>query len=162
VAGTIDAPRVNGKAFEWGSIRIKLVSQEIIGITALDFGQKRERVALYGTGRSRAPIGFTSGKYSTENGKMTIWSHTYRDLIEELASRAPDKTSYGDVTFNIFAHLEEPGEKPLRHELYECAITSESTSYQEGTEPLKQDIGLFIMYVKTNGKTLFNNSQKRY
>jgi hypothetical protein len=159
---TIDAIRVNGNIFEWGSIRVKIRGAELIGFYEISYGHKRERQAVYGAGKHHAPIGVTRGKYSVENGKLGVWKHAARDLRKYLAQYAPDKKSYGDVEFNIIAEYIDYGQESITEELLRCYIVSENDSHSEGTDPLKEEIGIFITVAKKNGLTLFDNSDRRF
>lgn len=154
-----DQIRVNGNQLDWGSIVIKVQGEEFYGFTAVSHSQKRERTKAYGTGKHRAPRGRTRGKYSAE-GKITGWKGSVEALREYLASLSADGQSYGDVEFQVVIQYIEADEKPITEELVDCVIASEDASHEENTDPLKEEIGLDVMYIKKNGRTLFDNSDK--
>ncbi|AKT38254.1 hypothetical protein [Chondromyces crocatus] len=154
-----DAIRVNGNQYDWGSIKVKILGEEFYGFTAVSHSQKRERAKAYGFGKHRAPRGRTRGRYSAE-GKMTGWKSSVEALRAFLASQSPDGTNYGDVEFDIVIQYIEPDETPITEELFQCVVASEDASHEENTDPLKEEIGLDVMYIKKNGRTLFDNSDK--
>lgn len=152
-----DAIRVNGNQYDWGSITIKIAGEDYTGFTAVSHSQKRERGKAYGTGRHHAPRGRTGGKYSAE-GKITGWKGSVQALRAALAGQASDGVSYGNTVFQVVVQYFEDDETPITEELVDCVIASEDASHEEGTDPLKEELGLDIMYVKKNGLTLFDNS----
>lgn len=151
-----DAIRVNENQYDWGSIVIKVDGEPYYGTTAVSHSQKRERSKAYGMGRHRAPRGRTRGKYSAE-GKITMWKSSAQALRAALAASA-GTNSYGDKVFQIVIQYIEADETPITEELVDCVIASEDASHEENTDPLKEEIGLDIMYIKKNGLTLFDNS----
>lgn len=151
-----DAIRVNGNQYEWGSIVIKIDGDEYHGTTAVNHSQKRERTKAYGTGRHHAPRGRTRGKYSAE-GKLTMWKSSAQALRQALANSV-GTNSYGDKVFQVVIQYIETDETPITEELVDCVIASEDASHEENTDPLKEEIGLDVMYIKKNGLTLFDNS----
>lgn len=157
-----DSIRVNGNQYGWGSIKVKVGDDEFYGFTAVSHSQKRERAKAYGTGRHHAPRGRTRGKYSAE-GKLTGW----KGSVEALRAKLDDGNgNYGDTPFLVTIQYFEPappeggGETPITEELVECVIASEDASHEENTDPLKEELGLDIMYIKKNGRTLFDNSDR--
>lgn len=154
-----DAIRVNNNQYDWGSIVIKVDGDEFHGFTAVSHNQKRERSKAYGTGKHRAPRGRTRGRYSAE-AKITAWKSSVEALRAKLASLSPDGSSYGDVVFQVVVQYIEADETPITEELVDCVIASEDASHEENTDPLKEEIGLDVMYIKKNGRTLFDNSDK--
>lgn len=152
-----DAIRVNDNQYDWGSIVIKVDGDEFYGFTAVSHSQKRERSKAYGTGKHRAPRGRTRGRYSAE-GKITGWKSSIQALRKKLAALSPDGKSYGDAVFQVVVQYIETDEEPITEELVDCVIASEDASHEENTDPLKEEVGIDIMYIKKNGLTLFDNS----
>lgn len=153
-----DPIRINGNAYEWASIEIKINGDVFHGFTTCNYGHKRERSKVYGTGRHRAPRGRTSGKYSAE---ATIGGSldTCQALRDTLAALAPDGVSYGDVVFQLIVQFIEQGQNPVTVECVDCVIAAEESSNEEGsTEGSAESMPLDVMYLKKNGKTLFDNS----
>jgi hypothetical protein len=152
-----DAIRVNDNQYDWGSIVIKVDGDEFYGFTAVSHSQKRERSKAYGTGKHRAPRGRTRGRYSAE-GKITGWKSSIQALRKKLAALSADGKSYGDAVFQVVIQYIEADEEPITEELVDCVIASEDASHEENTDPLKEEVGIDIMYIKKNGLTLFDNS----
>ena len=154
----IDTIQVNGNQYSWGSIILKVGDDRLYGFTGISFGDKRTRVKAHGSDKSGAPRGRSRGKYETDEGKLTGWKSSIQALRAALAAQAADGVSYGNTEFNITVQYIEDDETPMTVELIRCTIAGDTTSDEEGPDPLKDEIGLDYMYVKRNGLTLFDNS----
>lgn len=149
---------INGSQMSWGSVVLKLDAERFTGITALSFGDKRERVKAYGMGRSHAPRGRSLGKYTVEPVKVTAYKASLQIFREALASRAPDGVSYGDVEFQIVAQYIEGDERDITVEIDRCVWSSNTSSDEENPDPLKEDAEFDAMYIRRNGFALFASS----
>lgn len=150
----IDAIQINGNQYDWGSIIIKIEGDDIYGVKGLKYSQKRERTKSYGAGKHHAPRGRSRGKYSAEGG-ITL----HKSTAEELRAKLDDGTgNYGDKEFMVVAQYIEKDETPITVELFRCVIGNEDSSEEESPDPLMEELGLDIMWIKKNGRTLFDNS----
>lgn len=151
-----DEIRVNGNQYSWGSIIIKLDGGRYYGFTGISYADKRERVKAYGLGRHQAPRGRSRGKYTVDPIKLTGWKGSVQELREALAVFATDGVSYGDVEFEVVVQYVETGEKPMIVVCERCVITGNSTSDEEGSDPLKEELELDCMLIRRNGLVLFD------
>jgi len=150
-----DKLRINGNQVSWGSLILRREDGSVItGFTGLNYSQKRERVKGYGAGRHHAPRSRSRGKYSAE-AKITCWKST----AEEIRASLDDGTgNYGDTEFMLIADYAEADEVPITVELFGCVIGGEDDNDEEQPDPLKEEIAIDVMYIKKNGRTLFDNS----
>lgn len=155
-----DEIRVNGNQLSWGSIEVQLDGERYHGFTAIGFSDSRERVKAYGLGRHHAPRGRSAGKYSVEPVSLTGWKSSVQALRAALAERAPDGTSYGDVVFQVVVQYTEADETPITVELEDCVWSKNTTSDEEGPDPLKEEIELDCMRIRRNGLVLFSEAQQ--
>jgi hypothetical protein len=154
-----DQIRVNGNQFNWGSIIAKVDGERFYGFTGITYADKRERVKAYGMGRHQAPRGRSRGKYTTEAVKLTGWTGSVQELRAKLATLASDGVSYGDVEFEMTVQYIETGEQPMHVELERCVISGNSTSNEEGADPMKEEVEIDVMLIRRNGLTLFDSRQ---
>lgn len=154
-----DPIRVNQNQLSWGSIRCIIDGNPITGFTAISFADKRERVKAYGMGRHHAPRGRSAGKYTTETVKLTGWKSSVQNLIAQLAERAPDQASYGNVEFTIMVIYSEPSEPNIDVMITGCVITSQSAADEESADPLKEELEIDCMAIRRNGLTLWDNTE---
>ena len=153
-----DELRVNGNLYSWGSIEVKVDGERYFGFTSIGYSDSRERVKGYGMGRAQAPRGRTRGKYSVEPVTLTGTKGSMQTLRKALAD-AGDGESYGDTVFQIVVEYFESEENPITVELEDCVWTKNTTSEEEGPDPLTEDIEIDCMRIRRNGLLLFDNSE---
>lgn len=154
-----DQIRINGNQLSWGSIKVKLDGQPYYGFTSLTYGDKRERVKAYGMGKHQAPRGRSRGKYSTDPVKLGGPKSSIQALREALAAKSEDGVSYGDVEFEVIAQYFESSELGITVQCERCVFVANSSSEEEGADPLKEEIELDTMKIYRNGLTLFDSSE---
>ena len=153
-----DEIRVNGNQLSWGSIVVKVEGERFTGFTAISYGDSRERVKAYGMGRAQAPRGRSRGKYATDPVTLSGWKSTMQELRSTLANLG-DGESYGDTIFEIQVEYTEADDQPVSVTLEDCVWTKNTTSEEEGPDPLKEDIELDCMRIRRNGLVLFDNTE---
>lgn len=154
-----DEIRVNGNLHSWGSITAKIAGDPYYGFTAISYGDTRERVKAYGMGRHHAPRGRSRGKYTVEPVQLTGPKGTVQQLRQALADQSADGVSYGDVEFQVVVQYIEPDDTPITVELEDCVWVKNTSSEEEGTDPLSEDIELDCMKIRRNGLVLFDESE---
>jgi hypothetical protein len=154
-----DQVRINGNQFSWGSIVLKCDGDRFYGFTGVSFADKRERVKAYGMGKHQAPRGRSRGKYSVDPVKLTGWKSSIQELRAALALQAEDRISYGNVEFTIVVQYVESGENPMTVELERCVLVGNSSSDEEGADPLKEELEIDCMMIRRNGLVLFDASE---
>jgi hypothetical protein len=154
-----DAKRINGNMHSWGSIVLKIGNERYTGATGIDYGDKRERVKGYGTGRSHAPRGRSSGKYTTDPVKVTVAKGSAEEIRRMLALLAPDGVSIGDVAFPITVAFFEDGDVPMSVLIEDCVLITDQSSHAEGADPLSDTLEFDCMRIWRNGKALFNATE---
>lgn len=155
-----DQIRVNGNQLSWGSIEVQIDGERYYGFTGIGFADSRERVKAYGIGRHQAPRGRSRGKYSVEPVTLTGLKASVQELRAALAERAPDGVSYGDVVFQVVVQYTEPDETPITVELEDCVWVKNTTSDEEGPDPLKEEVELDCMRIRRNGLVLFSEASQ--
>lgn len=153
-----DEIRVNGNLHSWGSIVVKVDDERYYGFTSINYSDSRERVKGYGMGRHHAPRGRSRGKYTTEPVQITGHKGSVQQLRKALAD-AGDGESYGDTEFQVIVQYIEDDDTPITVELDRCVWTKNTSSEEEGPDPLTEDFELDCMLIRRNGLTLFDNSQ---
>jgi len=154
-----DQIRVNGNLHSWGSIVCKIGGERFFGFSAIKYADSRERVKAYGMGRHHAPRGRSRGKYSTEPVMLTGEKGSIQLLRKALADQASDGKSYGDVEFQIVVQYVESDDTPITVEIEDCVFTKNTTSDEEGPDPLKEEIEIDCMRIRRNGLVLFDESE---
>lgn len=148
--------RLNGSVFSATSCSWKIALAPFVGITALDYENKRERKQVFGSNRGIGPLGKTSGKYSVGNTSITMLRSSYQRLIELLTPLGAG--SYGDAIFPILATYSEPlsGVPPIVVDIQGCVIVNEKDSYAEGIDELLTTVDIMADTLTRNGLRLWS------
>jgi len=83
----------DSKQYAWCDISIAFGGRILIGVTEVEYAEKREKVLLYGRGCK--PHGVAAGNYSYE-GKMSLW----QSELEAMTRDAPSKDILG-LSFDL-------------------------------------------------------------
>jgi len=153
-----DQIRINGNIHSWGSIKVKVAGEQYTGFTKVGFGDKLTRVLAYGMGQHQAPRARSRGKYEPEPVKLGGPPGSLQILRAALASHSTSGTSYGTVECEIVIQFFESGDTPITVECGGCTWASNSSSHEDGADPLSEDVEFTCMVVRRNGLVLFDDS----
>lgn len=154
-----DQKRINGNLISWGSIKVKVDGETFYGFTSLSYEEKRERGFGWGMGRHHAPRGRSAGKYTPGPVKLGGPKSTMFALRKQLATKATDGVSYGNVEFEIVAQYIESNEDPITVEINQCVVVGKTVSEEESIDPMKEEIEISCMRIRENGLTLWDNTE---
>lgn len=151
--------RLNGTPYSATSCSWNIALAPFVGITALNYSEKRERKLVHASRKDGTPLGMTSGKYSVDACSFTMLRSSYQRLIEILTPLGLG--SYGDAEFPIVATYSEPkallaGVLPITIAIQGCRITGVKDSYQEGIDELVTEVDLMAMAITRNGLRLWS------
>lgn len=157
-----DVQRINGNAYSWSSVVIKLDSQRFYGVTSLTFADKLEVGLGYGQGRHFAPLARTGGKYSCDDTKIVMRTSSFSDFAEYLATRAPDGISIGFAEWTVDAQWVEPAQlalSPMQAVLNRCRLIGVNQTQEQNTDETTVELTVSVMWILRNGLTLFDSSR---
>jgi hypothetical protein len=157
-----DIQRINGNAYSWSSIVIKLDGQRFYGITSINFNDKLEVGYGYGQGRHFAPLARTGGKYSCDETKIIMRTSSFADFLAYLKTKSPDGTSYGFAEWTVDAQWVESDQlalSPMHSILNRCRLTGVNQSQEQSTDETTTELAVSTMYIVRNGATLFDSSR---
>jgi hypothetical protein len=155
-----DQIRINGNLMSWGSIILKMANgNTYTGITGVSYADKRERVKGWGQGRHHAPYGRSSGKYTPDPVKITVYKHVANAIRKDLAAQSPDGTSYGNTVFEIAIQYVEFSLASGSVDIQQCVLVGNSSNEEENPDPLKEELEIDCMRIKRDGLTLYDVSQ---
>lgn len=113
---------INGKAYDWGDISVKLPGLEIEP-QEISYDDELEKDLVYGKGQQ--PRGYGEGNYKA-NGKMSLLKDDFDDLVEYCKRQGVA--------------------------LYKLVIPKIVISYANGTQRTKTDVLNTVTITKTNHK----------
>jgi len=79
--------------------------------------------------------------------------------LRKALADAGDGENYGDVEFQVVVQYIESDDTPITDELDRCVWVKNTSSHEEGPDPLTEDFELDCMLIRRNGLTLFDNSE---
>lgn len=154
-----DAKRINGNIVSWASIRCTIGGEIFYGFMSVNYGDKRDRVKVYGMGKHHAPRARTRGKYSTDPVKLKGPKSTIESMRQQLALQSVDGVSYGDTEFPISVQYLEVGDTDMFVDIDRCVYIGTASSEEESPDPLTEEIEIDCMSIRRNGLTLFDSSE---
>lgn len=153
-----DSVYINANLFSWHSTILKIGDENFSGFDNITYAQRRVRGKGWGMSRSGRPRGRTSGKMETDPIKLKGMADTCQLVRAYLQSIASDQTSYGNVIVPISLQLFEPNLGEIFRLFKDCVLTEENGSHEEGSDPTKDELSFDVMWIETNGGTLFDSS----
>ena len=153
-----DPVRINGSLFSWSSVEFHIGDERITGVTAVEYGDNRERASAYGMNRSHAPIGQSHGKYQTDPVKVTVWKHTAKAIREALARATAG--GFGNAEFTIVVQYTETDLGSVVDTIRRCTLAKQASKAEENPDPLKEDIEFKCLSILWNGESLFDSSSE--
>jgi hypothetical protein len=157
-----DRVYINGKLFSFHSSILKIGDEPFSGWTSMSYSQKRTRGKGFGASRSGRPRGRTAGKMETDPLKIKFYSDSAQDVRQYLQDLSPDLISYGETVLPISLQLYEPSLGEIFRLFKDAVLMTEPGSVEEGTDPTFEELEFDIMWIETNGGTLFDSTQLRF
>lgn len=156
-----DQQRINGNAYSWSSIVLKIDGDRFYGFDSITYGDTRERTKGYGMGRSHAPRSRTSGKYIPDPVTLSGDKDAIRELRKKLAASSESGKSFGNTKFEIVVQYIEEDNSPMTDTLESCVMIKGTGGGEEGSDALSNDIEIDCMLVRWDGLTLFDDTQQQ-
>lgn len=149
---------INGQAYDWESIEIRLPHGALIDVQAIEYSDELSGSPVYGKGRK--PRSFGRGRYSAK-GKLTLLREEHDAILAHVdtvnAERAQGgKKRIGILTlplFPIVASYANDDKPTLTDTLPECQFTTQGTGLKEGDEAATVELE-FVCYspIEWNGR----------
>lgn len=137
---------LNNAIPSWVDLRLKVDGAEIVGMTAVSFGDKIEDEMVYGAGRF--PRGRTRGKYTTDDCSISV----HQDTLTEIIGRFGD--GWGDKLFEVVEQISLPGGAIATTVLEQCRFKGAPGGGEEGTSAIVRELPFSTMRIKRDGKYL--------
>lgn len=131
--------KVNGKAYDWGDVDVKLPGLAI-QVQEISYDDEQDMEEVYGSG-SR-PRGYGTGNYKA-SGKMTLLRDDYNDLLGYC--RAKGVPFYKMEIPSIIVSYASEGDRTRIDELKKVKFVKRSNKAAQGDKSLTVDIDLMIV-----------------
>lgn len=130
--------KVNGKAFDWGDVDIKLPGLNI-QIQEISYDDELEKELVYGSGSK--PRGYGRGNYKP-SAKMSMLRDDFEDLLDYCKKN--NKSLYTLEFPKIIVNYADEGGKTKTDVLNKVSISKTSNKASQGDKSLKVDLDLFV------------------
>lgn len=131
--------KVNGKAYDWGDVDIKLPGLAL-QVQEISYDDEQEMEETYG--RGSRPRGFGTGNYKA-SGKMTLLRDDYDDFLAYCKARG--MAFYKTEISSIVVSYANEGGRTIIDELKTVKLVKRSNKAAQGDKSLTVDIDLMIV-----------------
>lgn len=135
-------PNINGRSYDWASLRAQMLGQTIIGITALSYGMKQEKVNNYGAGVNPVSRGY--GKREPE-ASITLEMKE----VERIMAALPPGGSLVDIPpFPIVSSFVNSSNQLVTHTLHNCEFTGQKRELKTGDTSIEVELPLILSHIE--------------
>ena len=135
-------PLVNGRAYDWASVVLQLLGQTVIGVTAISYGHKQEKVNNYGAGVNPVSRGY---------GKREPTASITLEMkeVERIQAAVPAGGSLLDIApFPIVISYVNDSNQLITHTLHACEFTENKREVKTGDAEIQVELPLVISYIE--------------
>lgn len=131
--------RVNGKAYDWGDVDVKIPGLNFVCQEA-SYDDELEAEEVYGKGNM--PRGYGTGNYKA-SGKVSMLQDDYDEMIAYCKAR---RISFFKLLFpSIIVAYANEGSRTRIDELKKVRFTKRSMKAAQGDKSLKVDLDMMIL-----------------
>lgn len=131
--------KVNGKAYDWGDVDVKLPGLDIV-VQEVSYDDELDMEEVYGYGHR--PRGYGTGNYKA-SGKLSMLRDDYEDFLAWCKAQG---TAFYDLTIpSVVVSYANEGEKTHMDELKKVKLTKRTHKAAQGDKSLTVDIDMMIV-----------------
>lgn len=136
-------PLINGKSYEWADIILNLLGVPVIGVTAIQYGDKQDMKNIYGAGNR--PVSRAYGNIET-TAKITL----LMEEVEAIQNVAPKGNIMAIPEFNIVVVYLDPQLVTKTHTLRNVRFTGNQRDIKQGDTSIAVEMDLILSHVEWN------------
>lgn len=130
--------RVNGKAYDWGDVDLKLPGLAV-EVQEISYDDEMEKELAYGKGNR--PRGYGTGNYKA-SGKISLLRDDYDAIVDYC--KAKGVPFYKMELPSIVVAYANPGDRTRQDVITKISFSKSSAKAAQGDKSLKIDIDLMI------------------
>ncbi|QKG57005.1 hypothetical protein GKZ68_10425 [Hymenobacter sp. BRD128] len=142
MAATTDfKPLINGRAYDWASIRFQALGQTIAGTTAISYEDTQEKVNNFGAGVNPTSRGL---------GKIESKASVTMEMkeLERIQAALPAGGRIQDIpAFPIVVSYVNPSNMLVTHTLHDCEFTNNKREIKTGDTNIEVELELIISHI---------------
>ena len=137
-------PLVNGRAYDWASIRVGLLGQTVAGITGISWEDMQEKVNNWGAGINPVSRGY--GKYEAK-GSITL---EMKELERIQAALPPGGRIQDIAPFPIAISFVNSSNALINHTLHNCEFLGNKREVKTGDTQIEVELELIVSHITRN------------
>jgi hypothetical protein len=140
--GTVDEPMLNGRAYDWASVRMQLLGITVLGVTAISYGTKQNKVNNFGAGNDPVSRGYGQRE---SNASITLEMKETERIQNALK---PGQTLMDIGPFTITVAYRNESNKVITHKLMNAEFTENKRDLKAGDTSVMVEHELIISHIK--------------
>ena len=137
------SPLINGRAYGWGDIVVRVGALPVTGITAIKYEEDQEKEDVYGAGRYPVARGYGRVKAT---GSITLSV----EMVMALAASAKDGQLHRLAPFTISVTYQPESGPIICDVLRNCEFTKQSRDWKEGDMKNQVELELLVSNIVWN------------
>lgn len=133
---------LNGRAYDWASVRMQLLGITILGVTAIMYGQTKEKVDNFGAGDMPVSRGYGQKK---ANASITV---EMKELERIQASLQPGQDITDIGPFTIVVAYRNESNRVITHKLKNVEFTNNKRDMKAGDTSVMVELELIISHIE--------------
>lgn len=135
-------PNINGRAYDWASLRAQMLGQTVVGITAVSYKIKQEKVNNFAGGVNPVSRGY--GKREPE-ASITLEMKE----VERIMAALPPGGSLLDVPpFPVVISFVNSSNQLVTHTLHNCEFLENGRELKTGDTNVEVELPLILSHIE--------------
>ncbi|MDF7809912.1 hypothetical protein [Hymenobacter sp. YC55] len=139
--GTREQPMINGRAYDWASIKVQLLGLTLVGITAVSYEDTQAKVDNYGAGTMASSRGY--GKYEAK-ASITL---EMKEVERIQASLQPGQRIQDIGPFNIVVAYVNESNRMVTHTIHNVEFTNNKRELKTGDTTVEVALELITSHI---------------
>ena len=137
----VTTPLVNGRAYDWASIRLQLLGLTVIGVTAIMYEDTQEKTNNQGAGNYASSRGY--GKYEAK-AAITLEMKE----VERIQRSLPPGQRLQDIgPFNITVAYVNESNVMVKHTIHNCEFLGNKREIKTGDTNIEVALDLITSHI---------------
>lgn len=139
--GTKEQPLINGRAYDWASIKLQLLGLTIVGVTAISYDDTQAKVDNQGAGNFASSRGY--GKYEAK-ASITLEMKEVERLQAQLG---PGRRLQDIAPFNIVVAYVNESNRMVTHTIHNVEFTNNKREIKAGDTNIEVALELITSHI---------------
>jgi hypothetical protein len=139
--GTVETPLINGRAYDWASLKAQILGQTVAGITAVSYEDTQEKTNNHGAGTMPVSRGY--GKYEAK-ASVTL---EMKEVEKIQAALGKGRRLQDIPMFNIVISYVNESNILVTHTIWNCEFTNNKREIKTGDTNIDVQLELVCSHI---------------